>query len=154
MAPKIWLLIWTVFFSPSPPFNMKMTHCSIPYPYMWKLLLTGFNVLQERVETEEAKPHTKLDVQSIICYKRSLERENKAFAKQIKKLKNVSISPFFYISCSSSVEPVGQCSSRPPIIQAGALCLKIYINLSQYALQAGLWIFKHIYNILWDNEYV
>jgi hypothetical protein len=90
------------------------------------------------VETEEAKPPTKLDVQSIICYKRSLERENKAFAKQIKNLKKVSISPFFYTSCSSSVAPVGQCSSRPSIIQAEALCLKIYINISQYSLQAGV----------------
>jgi hypothetical protein len=97
---------------------------------MWKLLLTGFNVLQEQVETEETKPPAKPDVQSIICYKRSLKRENKAFAKQIKKLRNVSISPFFYTSCPSSVVPVGQCSPRPTILQAVVLCLKIYINVS------------------------
>ena len=82
------------------------------------------------METEETKPPAKPDVQSIICYKRSLQRENKAFAKQIKKLRNVSISPFFYTSCPSSVVPVGQCSPRPTILQAVVLCLKIYINVS------------------------
>ena len=87
------------------------------------------------METEETKPPTKPDVQSIICYKRSLERENKAFTKQIKKLKNVRISPFFYTSCSSSVAPVGQCSPRPTILEAEVLCLKIYVNVSQYSLQ-------------------
>ena len=106
---------------------------------MWKLLLTGFIVLQEQVETEEIKPPTKQDVQSIISYKRSLERENKAFAKQIKKLKNVSIIPFFYTSCSSSVVPVGQCSPRPTILQAEVLCLKVYVNISHYSWQAEVW---------------
>jgi len=117
---------------------------------MWKLLVTGFNVLQEQVETEETEPPTKLDVQSIICYKHSLERENKAFAKQIKKLKNVSISPFFCTSCSSSVAPVGQCYPWPTILQPEVLCLKIYVNLSQYSLQAEVWKSKHIFNIMWD----
>jgi hypothetical protein len=99
--------------------------CSIPCPYMWKLPLAGFIVLQEQVETEEAKPPTNLGVQSIICYKRSLERENKAFAKRMRKLKKVNIRPFFYISCSFSVAPVGRCCPRPIILQTEALCLKI-----------------------------
>ena len=43
---------------------------------------------------------------------------------------------FFYPSCSSSVAPVGQCFPSPTILQAEALCLKIYINISQYSLQA------------------
>jgi hypothetical protein len=43
--------------------------------------------LQEQVEREEAKPHTSPVVQSIICYKHSLEREKNAFAKQIRKVK-------------------------------------------------------------------
>jgi hypothetical protein len=90
-----------------------------------KLLLTGFLVLQEPVETESAKPPTKSDAQSIICYKRSLEKENRAFAKKLKKLKNVSISPFLYTSCSSSLVPVGQCCPRPTVLHAEALCLKI-----------------------------
>jgi len=90
-----------------------------------KLLLTGFFVLQEPVETEAAKPPTKSDDLSIICYKESLESENKAFAKQLKKLENVSISPFFYTSCSSSLVPVGQCCPRPTILRAETLCLKI-----------------------------
>jgi hypothetical protein len=88
------------------------------------------------VETEEAKPPTKPDVQSVIGYKRSLERQNKAFNKQIKKLKKVSIGPFFYTSYSASVAPVGHCSPRPPILQAEILCIKIYINISQYSWQA------------------
>ena len=88
------------------------------------------------METEEAKPPTSSDVQSIICYKRSLERENKALAKQIKKLKNVSFSPFFYTSCSSSLAPVRQCFPSPTILQAEALCHKIYINVFQYSWQA------------------
>jgi len=153
MALKILLLIWTFFFCSSPPFKMKMTHCSIPYPCMWKLL-TGFNVLQEQLETVEGKTPTKSDLQSIICYRRNLEWENRAFAKQIKKLKNVSICPFIYTSCSSSVVPNGQCSPRPPILQAKVLCLKIYINVSHYCLQAEVWKSKHIYNILWDIHYV
>jgi hypothetical protein len=90
-----------------------------------KLLLTGFLVLQEPVETEAAKLPTKSDDLSIIYYKESLERENKAFAKKLKKLKNVSISPFFYTSSSSSLVPVGQCCPRPTILHADALCLKI-----------------------------
>jgi hypothetical protein len=67
-----------------------------------------------------------------MLYKRSLERQNKAFSKQMKILKNVSISPFFYTSCSCSVAPVGHCSPRPTI------------------LQAEVWKSKHIFNILWD----
>jgi hypothetical protein len=153
MALKVWLLIWTFFCpfpSSPPPLNMKMTLSSIPYPYMWKLLLTGFNVLQEQVEAEEAKPPTKPDAQSLICYEHSLERENNAFTKQIKKLKNVSNSPFSYTSCSTSVAPVGHCSPSPTILQAEALCLKIYINLSHYSLHAEVWKPKHIFNIMWD----
>jgi hypothetical protein len=81
--------------------------------------------------TEEAKPPTKPGVQSVICYKRSLKRENEAFKKQIMNLKKVSIGPFFYTSYSASVAPVGQCYPRPPILQAEVLCIKIYINISQ-----------------------
>jgi hypothetical protein len=73
------------------------------------------------VESEAEKS----DEESIISYRRHLERENKAFAKQIKKLKNVSISSFFYTSCSSSVVPVGECCPGPTILQAEAFCLKI-----------------------------
>jgi len=128
MALKMWLLIWTFFFFPSPssppPLYMKMTLSSIPYPNMWKLLVTGFNVLQERVEAEEAKRPTKPDVQSLICYKRSLERENRAFTKQIKKLKNVSNSPFFYTSCSTSVAPVGLASPGLPFYKLRLSVLK------------------------------
>ena len=119
-------------------------HCSVPYPYMWRLLLTGFIVLQERLETEIAGPTTKIDVESLVTYKRSLERQNKAFAKQIKKLKKVIISPFFYTSCSTSVAPVGQCSSRPTISQAEALCFKIHINAPQSSWQAEVWKSEHI----------
>jgi hypothetical protein len=50
---------------------------------MWKLLLTGINVLQEKVETEEIKPPTNPDVESVICYKRNLEKQNKAFRNKI-----------------------------------------------------------------------
>jgi len=91
---------------------------------MWKLLVTGFNVLQERVEAEEANRPTKPDVQSLICYKRSLERENRAFTKQIKKLKNVSNSPFFYTSCSTSVAPVGLASPGLPFYKLRLSVLK------------------------------
>jgi hypothetical protein len=40
---------------------------------------------EERVEAEKAKPPPSR-MCSYICYKHSLQRENKAFAKQIKKL--------------------------------------------------------------------
>lgn len=100
------------------------------------------------MEAEERKPPTKTDAQSVIAYKRRLEKENKAFAKRIKKLKNVSNSPFFYTSSSTSVAPVGQCSPSPTILQVEALCLKIYINVSHYSLQAEVWNSKHIFNIM------
>jgi hypothetical protein len=35
------------------------------------------------VETEEIKPPTNPDVESVICYRRNLEKQNKAFAKKI-----------------------------------------------------------------------
>jgi hypothetical protein len=77
------------------------------------------------VETEEIKPPTNPDVESVICYRRSLERQNKVFAKQIRELKKVRFIPFLYTSCSSSVAPVGHCCPRPTILKAEALCLKI-----------------------------
>jgi hypothetical protein len=88
-------------------------------------------------------------VQSIICYKRSLERENKAFTKQIKKLKNVSNSPFFYTFVLLQWHLLANALPVLPFYKL-RLCLKIYINVSHYSLQAEVWKSKYIFNIMWD----
>ena len=145
MALKIWLHIWSFFFCPSlssPPLSMKMTlFNSLP---LYVKTPNLFHCTAGATGDRNSRATTKLDVESLITYKRSLERQNKAFAKQIKKLKNVIISPFFYTSCSTSVAPVGQCSPRSTILQAEALCFKIYINAPQSSWQAEVWKSKHI----------